>query len=201
MKTSGYLVLYISENDDFELWRALCQFTPEERASVVKEVLKKGLLSPIQNQTTSNPSFSNQESSFTSNQLRPETEIPKYPTPKSAFGFNAQSAATLAPEVADHKTAGASSSASSSPLEDLVFDEFGTGLADSLTDEELTNSELTDFNELNIFLQPEDSPRKSSIPGLDFLLNNVIGEENDETVVEYIRRLKVGNDKEDEHES
>jgi hypothetical protein len=43
MKTSGHLILYISENEDFELWRALAQISPEERASFVKSALKRAL--------------------------------------------------------------------------------------------------------------------------------------------------------------
>jgi hypothetical protein len=44
MKTSGHLILYISENEDFELWRVLSQITPDERAAFVKTALKKALL-------------------------------------------------------------------------------------------------------------------------------------------------------------
>jgi len=44
MKTSGYLILYISENDDPELWNAFSRISSDERASFVKSALRKALM-------------------------------------------------------------------------------------------------------------------------------------------------------------
>ena len=88
MKTSGYLVLYISENDDFELWRALCQFTPEERASVVKTALKKALLEEYSSQPASRQLSPDHESpSAVRNPLKSGADISGDITPSPFSGL------------------------------------------------------------------------------------------------------------------
>ncbi|NLL51106.1 MAG: hypothetical protein GX248_00165 [Peptococcaceae bacterium] len=190
-------MLYISENDDFELWRALCQFTPEERASVVKTALKKALLEEYSSQSASRQLSPDHESpSAVRNPLKSGADISGDITPKSVFGFTApkslaQSSVTPVPEAPSPEIAGA---VASYPINDLILDDLGTELIDPQINEDLTSSELTDLNDLSIFIQSEESPDKNSIPGLNFLLTNVIGEEDDETVVEYIRKMRASND-------
>ena len=129
MKTSGHLILYISENDDLELWKILTQISPEERTVFVKNALKKAIL---QNSSKSHEGIKSNIHN-TERIIEPLAEV----------------AAADRQEV-DH--------------DQLQFDEL------------FLSSAITD---------------KSSIPGLDFLLNNVIGEEDDENVIEFIKNRIV----------
>ncbi|NLM20462.1 MAG: hypothetical protein GX207_01755 [Peptococcaceae bacterium] len=189
--------MYISENDDFELWRALCQFTPEERASVVKTALKKTLLEEYSSQSAPKQVPPEQEPPFAAqNLLKSGAGISGNTAPKSVFSFTspkslAQSSVTSGSEVSISETAGA---VATSPINDLILDDLGTELIEPQSNEDFISSELTGLNDLSAFIQPEESPDKNSIPGLNFLLTNVIGEEDDETVVEYIRKMKASND-------
>lgn len=135
MKTSGHLILYISENEDFELWKILTQISPEERTAFVKSALKRA----IAHNSSRNP----QQTSLDSTQ---STERRKPDPPVHIEQFNHQAAATEESYEED--------------ANQLQFDEL------------FLTSELTE---------------NSSIPGLDFLLNNVIGEEDDEMVIEFIK--------------
>ena len=136
MKTSGHLILYISENEDLELWKILTQISPEERTAFVKSALKRALA----NNSPTNPNYSN-INSLQSTEKRKSN-------PVHIEGFNHQTAATKEPDEED--------------ANQLKFDELFLSSSSALTD-------------------------NSSIPGLDFLLNNVIGEEDDEMVIEFIK--------------
>ncbi len=74
---------------------------------------------------------------------------------------------------------------------DLALDELGSDLIQSLAGDELANPEFADLDDLSSFIQPAEPQAKSSIPGLNFLLTNVIGEEDDESVVEYIKKART----------
>ncbi len=134
MKTSGHLILYISENEDFELWKILTQISPEERTAFVKSALQRALTST--SSRTTDYSINNTHS----------IENKQSTPPVNIEGFNQQAAATKEPEQED--------------ANQLQFEEL------------FLSSEVTDSN---------------SPPGLDFLLNNVIGEEDDEMVIEFIK--------------
>lgn len=146
MKTSGHLIFYISENEDFELWRVLSQFPPDDRAAFVKAALKKAVLMR----------------SDTGNKL--------------------------------------ANSVPNNPISDLALE----GLADShiLTAEEKEalkyfeheqDEDVEDLDELQFddLLQASESMATTTLPGLSFLLNNVIGEEEDEEVIAFIRNNKT----------
>lgn len=143
MKTSGHLILYITENEDFELWKVLTQISPEERTAFVKNALKKAILQNSQSHhdtTKVNKSFSPERTytePFINEQVLEESYYPKN---------------VAIEEQVEHQT--------EDETNQLQFDEL------------FLSSVLTD---------------KSSIPGLDFLLNNVIGEEDDEIVIEFIK--------------
>lgn len=136
MKTSGHLILYISENEDFELWKILTQISPEERTAFVKNALKRALAH--NNSTNPNHSSTNYHG----------TEKSKPSPPVNFEEFSHQEAATR--ELIEEDT-------NQLQLDELILS---------------SSSEFTD---------------NSSIPGLDFLLNNVIGEEDDEMVIEFIK--------------
>ena len=140
MKTTGHLVFYISENEDFELWRILTQISPEERTAFVKNAIKKAI---IQN----SPRYSN-SSGITS---MPKMERrPSFETKEFEY-----EAAASAKDNEDH-------------LSGLQLDEL------------IMTSDI-----------PQD---KGALPGLDFLLNNVIGEEDDEVVIDFIKNRIMSNE-------
>ncbi len=145
MKTSGYLILYISENDDLELWRALSQISSEERASVVKSALRRALLGEKNSGTGGSAKHNIQN--------RTERSI-------------------------------------ESPAADLALDELGMDQIQSVSDEELIKLDRLDLVELDDFLHEADLPGRSSLPGLNFLLTKVIGEEDNEEIIEYIKKSK-----------
>jgi len=145
MKTSGYLIFYLSENDDFDLWRVLSQIPPEERAATVKAALRKELL-----QERGNPQPQPQFRAFNTGKALPD-----------------------------------------SPVADLALEDLGLHLAAAAEDEALGKAESLEFFELDDFLRPSESLPKQSFSGLDFLLNNVIGEEDDESVIAYIKKSKA----------
>jgi hypothetical protein len=47
--------------------------------------------------------------------------------------------------------------------------------------------------ELDDLLQPPEPANRNMLPGLDFLLNNVIGEEDDEKVIDFIKSSKTAS--------
>jgi hypothetical protein len=138
MKTSGYLVLYISENDDFELWRALCQIPPEKRAATVKAALQNWLLQ--------------EEAGIRAEKKAAYTKLPE-------------------------------SYVNQSPVGELALEELGLDLAPESLDFDLSAMEES--------LPISTARDKSPLPGLDFLLNNVIGEEDDEEVIEYFKKTRA----------
>lgn len=130
MKTTGHLILYISETEDYELWRILVQISPEERTTFIKKALKKAVATQ-----TASPS-------------PVEKNIPVH--------LNTE---------ANHLTA-----AAAEPEDEQ---------SDQLRFDELFLSSVL--------------PDKKDLPGLDFLLHNVIGEEDDEMVIEFFRNRTSRN--------
>lgn len=139
MKTTGHLVFYISENEDFELWKILTQISPEERTAFVKNALKKAI---IQN----SPKYSHNSGI---------SVIPKI-------------------ERRTYKT------------EDYDYE---TAAAERHDQEHMSNIQLEE-----LITSSEISHNKTALPGLDFLLNNVIGEEDDEVVIEFIKNKILSNE-------
>lgn len=147
MKTTGHLIIYISESEDFELWRALSQISPEERSALVQSVLKKALLQG--NDSRNSASLGKNKN------LRPNRNLPD------------------------------------DTIGDMALDELGYSSLAAANEKVLRkyNSFEQDDNSLTLddLLQSDESMKKGPLPGLDFLLTNVIGEENDKEMIEFIR--------------
>jgi hypothetical protein len=177
MKTSGRILLYISENEDFELWRVLCQISPDERAALVKSALKRALL-PASDGRNANSNLADTWLK-PNNARRIDKNIEENPPAERGLqesGYFSQTAA------ADENTM--------RPFQALATEGRGMGrenpasmpkAGDHPGEDNLLDLELED-----IFQSPP-TPLKGSLPGLNFLLNNVIGEENDEKVIDFIR--------------
>lgn len=158
MKTSGHLIFYVSENEDFELWRVLSQISPDDRAAFIKNALKRAI---AQDNTARN---SNSYSGKQNNVFRMDKSGGDSPV------------ADLALEELAYHTMAAS--------EDKI-----KPFSNQVRPTEGNSPGLINLNELELFPDSEISG-KSTLPGLDFLLNNVIGEEDDEKVIEFIRKSK-----------
>lgn len=166
MKTTGHLVFYISENEDFELWRALAQIPPEERSAFVKEALRSAILQP------------NDDKNAVQN------------------GVNRSSASGIKTNTIlrfDRSTNSVSGVSQNTPVSDLAMDELGYDTIAEADDKMLLkmNRQIADDDDdtrLEELMQVRESRPKSSLPGLDFLLSNVIGEEDDENVIAFFRR-------------
>ncbi|RNC28746.1 MAG: hypothetical protein AWM53_01187 [Candidatus Dichloromethanomonas elyunquensis] len=170
MKTSGHLLLYISENEDFELWRVLSQISPDDRTAFVKSALKKALLQGNEARNTSSR-WAKQNNVF-----RMDKSITENPIDELALEELGYSSLTSS-EDKMIKSLKAFSAERTTPKD--IFD---TG---SLQKDAAEEDRLEDFH-IDDLLQTPSSSNKSTLPGLDFLLNNVIGEENDEKVIEFI---------------
>lgn len=153
MKTSGHLILYISENEDFELWRVLAQISPEDRAAFVKAALKKAVL----------------------NESRP------------AAGNWAKKNNGYRPEIR-----GEESPVHALALETLGYDETAAQGEEEQLRYSAQEQVMEDLNlrQLDEFIDSPRSTNKKYLPGLDFLMNQVIGEEDDEQVRDFIRKNK-----------
>ncbi|UWG98785.1 hypothetical protein LPY66_08340 [Dehalobacter sp. DCM] len=169
MKTTGHLVFYISENEDFELWRALSQIPSEERSAFVKEALRSAILQPNDAQTDMRTSIHRQPV----NGNRPNTLL--------RFDRSAGS------------RDGGSSGSQYTPVSDLAMDELGYDAITEADDKVLLNihrpieDDLEDTR-IEELIHVSESRSKNTLPGLDFLLTNVIGEEDDENVIEFFRK-------------
>ena len=174
MKTSGHLILYISESEDFELWRVLSQISPDDRAAFVKSALRKALSQGNEARNAGN-SWAKQ-----SNVLRMDKSAVENPITDlvlEELGYNTLAAAEekikplkyLANEVKNNSREANS----------------GAGRKNNLQEED--NLNLINLNDLELF---PDSEKSGPLHGLDFLLSNVIGEEDDEKVIEFIRKSK-----------
>jgi hypothetical protein len=176
MKTSGHLILYISENEDFELWRVLSQISPDDRAAFVKTALRKALLSG--NDSRNSPNWTKQ-----SNVLRMEKSYVDSPVTDLALE-----------ELGYHSLAGAEERVK--PLRNLTNEGRHAG-RDHLSEVSYRPNVQDEDNlssmQLDELLKPNDSVNKNTIPGLSFLLTNVIGEEDDEKVIEFIRNNKTAS--------
>lgn len=178
MKTSGHLILYISENEDFELWRVLSQITPDDRAAFVKVALRKALLQGNDARSAAN-TWTKQ-----SNVLRMDKSAVESPIND------------LALEEVGYHTLATSEEKNIKPLKypsnegrnnprDLSY---GDSIRNNLQEEETLDQ--LQFDEL---LPSFESQSKNALPGLNFLLTNVIGEEEDEKVIEFIRNNKTAS--------
>ncbi|HHV65810.1 MAG TPA: hypothetical protein GXX46_12200 [Peptococcaceae bacterium] len=169
MKTSGYLILYISESEDFELWRALTQLSPDERAAFVKSALKKALgkgsdLRP-------NSPWSKQDSFYKSEKSGEQGLLNDLAIEE--LGYNEpESELTLKPLHYFYN--------------EIVNTREGNKPEGNARHEDGEHLDLVKLNqaEANHGLDPVTK-------GLNFLLNNVIGEEDDEKVIEFIRKAKT----------
>lgn len=171
MKTSGHLILYISENDDYELWRVLSQISPEDRAAFVKTALKKALSQGSDSRNNAN--WLKQNNVFRMEKNGADGSVAEIALEE--LGYNTLAATEEKIKPFKYFEEDNRSSEKVSPMlkqnsQDDAFD-------------------LADLGELEI-LPASEIQHKTSLPGLDFLLSNVIGEEDDEKVIEFIKRKK-----------
>lgn len=158
MKSTGLLVFYISENEDHELWKALASKTPDERTLIVKNILRKALANS-----------NNINTSGSTGQVKGNEEI------------------TFEDFAVDPKTIPAG-----------IYDELFDNIIDYDSIKARQQSPARDSDSKH---QPGDSLKYEElystnantnsnsgfIPGLDHVLNNVIGEEDDQEVIEYFK--------------
>ena len=170
MKTIGHLVIYISEDEDFELWRFLAQLPSDDRVSFIKTALKAAL-----DQNNSYQLVSNSNNVFYNNSQdslgKGDSFIDTIARAKIGFDDLAKSE-----EITITK---------SSPENHIDQKPENSRSSDShrSTSSEDNDLELIGLDDL--IQSSETTPR-----GLDFLLNNVIGEENDESVIAFIKNSK-----------
>lgn len=167
MKTSGHLIFYISENEDFELWRVLSQLSADDRAAFVKSALWKALKQDVNSKkTTKNWAKQN-------NILR--------------IGKNG--AETLINDLVLEEIGQNNMAASGEKTNSLHYltNEAGQNF------EEEDNQDFAQLEELEL-LQTSEKENKNLLPGLDFLLSNVIGEEDDEKVIKFLKQSKNPTD-------
>ncbi|RJE48435.1 MULTISPECIES: hypothetical protein [unclassified Dehalobacter] len=166
MKTTGHLVLYISENEDFELWRVLSQIPPEERSAFVKNALKTAI---VQNNEARN---SQDHGARQNNVLRLDKSAGQSPVMHE-----------VAMEELGYSTIAAADEKVMRPLMDGIPQSRGNPRPE-------VDFDLVRMEEL---LRTGETRPKTSLPGLDFLLTNVIGEEDDEKVIEFVRKSQTAS--------
>jgi hypothetical protein len=178
MKTSGYLIFYISENEDFELWRALSQLSADDRTAFVKSALWKALTQDTDSKKSTN------------NWVKQNKVL--------RIGKNGAESLIndLVLEEIGQKTMAVSEEKEINPLKYLTnearnnFREVSNGALENTSFQEDDNQSLIHLEELEL-LQTSETMNKGPLPGLDFLLSSVIGEEDDEKVIEFIRQSKT----------
>ncbi|ADY56144.1 hypothetical protein Sgly_1847 [Syntrophobotulus glycolicus DSM 8271] len=171
MKTSGLLIIYISENEDFDLWRVLSQVSPEERNASVKNALRSTLL---KNNNAFIP------------QIRKETGVPQDAgvlkevaasqdqagIPKSLI----QETEILDSEISNQVTGSTIPQFNSFNLEDFNLNDLYSEKPATQISFELVETAET----------PAPSEEQTVLPGLTNLINN-IGEEEDPVLVDFIK--------------
>lgn len=162
MKTSAHLIIYISENEDLELWRVLSPKSPEERTAFIKNALKNALIK-----------LEESGKAYSGN-IKP-SNIHRTVHP-------------LAEQNAPEEIA-ASEERIIKPLKLLARTD-PDNTANSAENENLAEDNLNQiqFEELYLSEIPEQD---SAPPGLNFLLTEVIGQEDDETVIEFFKRNTI----------
>lgn len=163
MKTSGHLIFYISENEDFELWRVLTQISPEDRAAFIKGALKKALFQ---------------------HDMKPSASKP--PVARGPLGDTSLS--ELALEELGYSAIASSLEKDLDPLN--YFSDRGSGASDDPDLDIFGNDEEMGILQFDELLKPADKALSRPIAGLDFLLSNVIGEESDEEVIDFFRKKR-----------
>lgn len=167
MKTSGHLILYISESEDFELWRVLSQISPDDRASFVKSALKRAL---SQDNDSRNP---NNTWAKQNNVLRMDKSALESPLTE------------LALEELSFNTIAASEEKKIKPLKSLINE-----VRNNTKPQDEDKLNLINLKDLELY-NGSESANNGTLPGLNFLLANVIGEEDDEKVIEFIKKSKT----------
>lgn len=167
MKSSGHLIVYISENEDFELWKVLSQLPSDDRTAFVKFALKKAL----------------QETNSKKSNLR--TNI------SNSSGVDV-GLTDLALDGIDYDALMNNEETVIKPLLEYFVKEAKVNSRE--TEVDTKNDNFDEVGALNLMsldelLQSSDSIQ-DSIPGLNFLLNNVIGEEDDELVIDFIKNSR-----------
>lgn len=175
MKTSGHLIFYISENEDFELWKVLSQIPSDDRAAFIKSALKKALI-----QETNSKNISNNwiKHSITQriDQSRADNALSEIALEEIGYDAIAASEENIMKPILKNLNN------ESRELTNNVSNIFSKGTGISV-------EESISLNQLDELMQTTES-MQSNLSGLNFLLNNVIGEENDEKVIDFLRKSK-----------
>jgi len=214
MKSSGLLVFYLSETEDADLWQTMTRLTPDERAVFFKRALRQSLGGEQRKETadvrqkksinTSEiaseisriereifPAWAREQA--IANQLKDQThplqdlygeifgpaemrqEQSREPE-ESAEGQRGKKIVDLGEMRSPKPTTAANATvmATPGPAGAQLFRGDETGELDEISLDELILSDPFIGNQ--------------SLKGRDFLLKNIIGEENDEAVLEVIKR-------------
>lgn len=175
MKTSGHLIFYISENEDFDLWKVLSQISPDDRAAFIKSALKSALTQGNDSRQTMNWTKQN-------NVFRMEKG-----------GADGPAVDLAMEELSYHTLAAAEEKIK--PLKFLTNEmknsprESNHTFSKQVSSADDDSFSLINLNDLELYPDSEKNNNRP-LPGLDFLLNNVIGEEDDEKVIDFIRKNK-----------
>jgi len=174
MKTIGHLVIYISEDEDFELWRFLAQLPSEERVDFIKSALNAALAQ--EGRHLKNSSGKNEFNNDSKYDVRKaDNFIDTLVRKKIEFNelTETEEMEMIKLELDNHNN---------KKNEDLINYE-----SDRLTKLEDNKLELIELEEL---VQPTQTTSNVPTGGLGFLLNNVIGEEDDENIIAFIKNNK-----------
>lgn len=157
MRTAGYIVISISESDDYDLWKALAQIHPEKRTAFLKEALSKAIKQEVPVETN-----------FAS-VTGPPTE-----RKKNFFDLDAPNEDNRKPATLNN-------------IQTVDRYQLDNVLKPNDTPTTILGEEDQTLMQLNELFKDSES-RQNNMSGLSFLLNNVIGVENDEKVIDFIRR-------------
>jgi hypothetical protein len=171
MKTSAHLIIYISENEDFELWKVLSQMPSEERVAFIKSALKHAL---AQSDDLSSAFYGEK----------------KYSIPfRKGISVQSQAEEKVFDEIAasDEKT----------------IKPFKLGTDNGTKPENPEHNTVNnnqdedglDGIQIDELFQSTELDQDGVPPGLNFLLTEVIGQEDDETVIEFLKKNMTATDR------
>lgn len=161
MKTSGLLIIYISENEEFDLWRVLSQIPPEERNAYVKNALRSTLLK---------------------NKGVPVQAVAEVASSREPLRQEMDSAEA---EILDRELSNQAEVRIIPEFNTLNLEDFN--LNDLYADSSKQAKNVISFELAQTAQNTSGNGEKASVPGLANLLNSVIGEENDPMLLEFLK--------------
>jgi len=169
MKTTGHLVIFISEDEDFVLWRFLAQLPSDDRVAFIKSALNAALGQKGRQKNDSNHKNNSSLHDFGKADNFIDTLVRK----KIEFDELDEIEEIAKP----------------------LLENYNSHKPKDLSNNESTKSTISEDNKLEIIeledlFQTVETKPSTTARGLDFLLNNVIGEENDESIIAFIKNNK-----------